>query len=199
MPDRREPPQLVLASASPRRLDLLKQAGLAPDLTEAPAIDERARPRETPPRLASRLAQRKANDVASRHPGAYVVAADTVVACGRRILPKASDEAEARGCLERLSGRRHKVHTAVVVVAPEGRRSSRVITTTVTFKRLSQPEIAAYLESGEWRDKAGGYAIQGRAALFAPAINGSYSAVVGLPLAETANLLAGLGYPVPGR
>ena len=199
MPDRPEPPQLVLASASLRRLELLAQAGLIPDLAEAPEIDERARPKETPAGLAGRLAEHKASDVAARHPGAFVLAADTVVACGRRILPKANDEAEARGCLERLSGRRHKVHTAIAVVAPEGRCSSRVITTTVTFRRLSRPEIAAYLKSGEWRDKAGGYAIQGRAALFAPAINGSYTGVVGLPLAETANLLAGLGYPVPGR
>jgi len=188
-----------LASASPRRLELLAQAGLAPDLAEAPEIDERAQPRETPAALAGRLAKRKASDVAARHPEAFVLAADTVVACGRRILPKATDEAEARGCLTRLSGRRHKVHTAIAVVAPEGRCSSRVVTTTVTFRRLSRPEIAAYLKSGEWRDKAGGYAIQGRAALFAPAINGSYSGVVGLPLAETANLLAGLGYPLPGR
>ncbi len=199
MPDRPEPPQLVLASASPRRLELLAQAGLVPDLAEAPEIDESARPRETPAGLAGRLAKHKASDVAARHPGAFVLAADTVVACGRRILPKASDEAEARRCLERLSGRRHKVHTAIAVMAPEGRCSSRVVTTTVTFRRLSRPEIAAYLKSGEWRDKAGGYAIQGRAALFAPAINGSYTGVVGLPLAETANLLAGLGYPVPGR
>ncbi len=199
MPEARPPPQLVLASASPRRLDLLRRVGLAPARAEAPDIDESPLPSEMPARLAARLAVTKADDVARRHPGTFIVAADTVVACGRRILPKAADEDQARACLERLSGRRHKVHTGIAVIDPERRCVKRVITTTVTFKRLSAGEIEAYLDSEEWRDKAGGYAIQGRAALFAPTINGSYTNVVGLPVAETANLLAGLGYPVPGR
>ena len=199
MPDGRAPPQLVLASASPRRLALLEQAGLAPVRAERPEVDESPLPSEMPARLAGRLAKAKAKEVAARHPGAFILAADTVVACGRRVLPKAADEAQARVCLMRLSGRRHKVHTGIAVVDPEGRCRGRVVTSTVTFKRLSAGEVAAYLASGEWRNKAGGYAIQGRAALFNTAINGSYTNVVGLPLSETANLLAGLGYPVPGR
>ncbi len=194
-----EPLELVLASASPRRLELLRQVGIEPSGRDAPEIDERARPGESPPRLARRLAGAKAEAVAARHPGAFVLAADTVVACGSRVLPKAADEAEARACLERLSGRRHRVHTAIAVVAPDGRRRARVVTTMVRFKRLDRAEIAAYLKSGEWRGKAGGYAIQGRAALFAHAVNGSYTNVVGLPLKETADLLAGLGYAMEGR
>ena len=191
--------RLVLASASPRRLELLGQVGLTADAAEPAEIDERPLPSETPAQIARRLAEAKARAVVARHPGAFILAADTVVACGRRILPKAADEAQARASLMRLSGRRHKVHTGIAVIDPEGRCRARVVITTVTFKRLGAAEVEAYLMSGEWRDKAGGYAIQGRAALFAPAINGSYSNVVGLPLSETANLLAGLGYPVPGR
>ncbi len=191
--------QLVLASASPRRRELLGRAGLAADVTDAAEIDERPLPSETPARLAGRLAEAKAKAVAARHPGAFILAADTVVARGRRVVPKAADEAQARVFLTGLSGRRHKVHTGIAVIDPEGRRRVRVVTTTVTFKRLSEAEIAAYLRSGEWRDKAGAYAIQGRAAQFSPTINGSYTNVVGLPLCETLNLLEGLGYPVPGR
>jgi septum formation protein len=194
-----EQPELVLASASPRRLELLRQVGIEPDACDPPHIDERPRPKETPVQLAARLAEAKLDEVAARHAGAFILAADTVVACGRRVLPKAADEAEARACLERLSGRRHRVHTGIAVVAPDGRRRARVVTTMVSFKRLNATEIAAYIASGEWRDKAGGYAIQGRAALFARGINGSYTNVVGLPLLETANLLAGLGFPVEGR
>ncbi len=185
---------LVLASASPRRLDLLRQIGIEPSVVDPAEIDETPLRRELPRNYARRLAEAKAEAVAGRHPGAFVLAADTVVALGRRILPKAEDEAAARRCLELLSGRRHRVLGAVVVVAPEGRRAQRLVTTTVKVKRLTPREIAGYLECGEWRGKAGGYAIQGRAAAFIPAINGSYANVVGLPLAEIAALLAGLGF-----
>jgi septum formation protein len=157
-------------------------------------IDETPLKRELPRAHAQRLAQAKAMAVAARQSGAFVLSADTVVALGRRILPKAEDEATARRCLEQLSGRRHNVLGGVVLVAPDGRIGRRLVTTAVRLKRLTGPEIERYLESGEWQGKAGGYAIQGRAAAFVPAINGSYSNVVGLPLAETAALLAGLGY-----
>ena len=190
--------RLVLASASPRRLALLRQVGIAPDAVAPAALDEAPRPRELPADYVRRVARDKAAAVAPRHGDAFVLAADTVVALGRRILPKAEDEATARDCLRRLSGRRHRVLGAVVVVAPDGRRAERLVATTVTFKRLTAAEIAAYLASGEWRGKAGGYAIQGRAAAFIPRLNGSYPNVVGLPLTETLALLTGLGYLPPG-
>ena len=187
---------LILASSSPRRLDLLHQVGIQPDRIEPPDIDETASPGELPRPHAVRLAAAKADAVAtSLGPAAgYVLAADTVVACGRRILPKTETEGEARRCLRLLSGRRHRVHGAVCVLAPDGRRGARLVTTMVGFKRLTDQEIDAYLASGEWSGKAGGYAIQGRAAAFVPAINGSYPNVVGLPLVETLALLAGLGW-----
>jgi septum formation protein len=188
--------RLVLASASPRRLELLAQIGLAPDAVDPAALDESALKRELPPATAKRLALAKAAAVARRHPGAYVLAADTVVACGRRALPKPANEAEAARCLDLLSGRRHRVLGGVAVAAPDGRVAVRVVATTVAFKRLTEAERRAYLKSGEWRGKAGGYAIQGMAARFVAAINGSYSNVVGLPLYETAQMLAGLGFPV---
>ena len=187
---------LILASASARRLALLCQIGIEPDAVEIAEIDEFPRKNELPPQLAERLAAAKAKAVAARCPGAFVLAADTVVACGRRVLAKAAGEADARRCLELLSGRRHRVHTAVIIIDPAGRQSARLVTTSVTFKRLSETEIAWYLAAGEWRGKAGGYAIQGRAAAFVRRINGSYSNVVGLPLFETAGLLGGLGFPV---
>lgn len=189
--------RLVLASASPRRLDLLRQVGIAPDVVAPADLDEAPRPRELPADYVRRMARDKAAAVAPRHGEAFVLAADTVVALGRRILPKAEDEATARDCLRRLSGRRHRVLGAVVVVAPGGRRAERLVATAVTFKRLTAVEIAAYLASGEWRGKAGGYAIQGRAAAFIPRLNGSYPNVVGLPLTETLALLTGLGYIAP--
>jgi len=142
-----------------------------------------------------RLARAKADAAAT--PGAFVLAADTVVACGRRILPKAETEEQARACLALLSGRRHKVLTAVVLVAPDGRRAERLAESVVGFARLTEPQIRAYLASSEFHGKAGGYAIQGRAAAFVRFLSGSYSNVVGLPLFETASLLRGLGYPVP--
>ena len=180
---------LVLASASPRRLELLRQVGLAPDRIDAADIDETPRLGELPPAHAVRLAEEKARAVTPRHPGAYVLAADTVVACGRRILPKTEDEASARYCLELLSGRRHRIHGGIAVVSPDGELISRRVDSQVAFKRLSDAEIAAYLRSGEWQGKAGGYAIQGRAAALIHWVCGSYSNVVGLPLFETAALL----------
>ncbi len=188
--------RLVLASASPRRLDLLKQIGIHPDEVDPPHIDESPLGNEKPADHALRLAREKAEIVHARHQGCFILAADTVVACGRRILPKAEDEAQARECLELLSGRRHRVIGGVCVIDPEGKSYCLRVTTTVAFKRLTGGETASYLESDEWRGKAGGYAIQGRAEGLVRFINGSYSNVVGLPLFETRALLAGLGYVV---
>ena len=187
-------PPLVLASASPRRLELLRQVGLMPDCIDPADIDEIPRRGELPPEHAMRLAAEKAQAVIPRHPGAYLLAADTVVACGRRILPKTEDEASARDCLELLSGRRHRVHGGIAVASPDGRLMTRRVESQVAFKRLSEVEIRAYLRTGEWQGKAGGYAIQGRAAALIRWVSGSYSNVVGLPLFETVQLLAGRGY-----
>ena len=186
--------RLVLASASPRRLDLLRQVGLVPDAVDPAEIDESPRRGERPDRLVGRLARAKAEAVAPRHPGAWILAADTVVACGLRVLPKASRRDEASACLALLSGRRHRVHGGLCIVDPAGRPHDRRVTTIVTFKRLQRQEIEDYLASGEWEGKAGGYAIQGCAARFVRAINGSYSNVVGLPLFETCGMLDGLGF-----
>lgn len=187
-------PSLILASASPRRLELLRQIGIAPHLIDPPQLDETPRPRELPAVYAPRIAEAKARAVAGRHGPAFVLAADTVVVCGRRILPKAEDEGTARACLDLLSGRRHRVLGGVGLVCPDGRYLHRLVTTAVTFKRLSAEEVEAYIAAGEWHGKAGGYAIQGRAAALIPAIGGSYSNVVGLPLFETAALLRGAGF-----
>ena len=156
-------PKLILASASPRRLALLRQAGYEPDSVLAAGIDETARPGELPRGLAARLAAEKARAVARNCPDAWILAADTVVACGRRILPKPATADEARDCLALLSGRRHRVFGGVHVIDPAGRERARSVVTAVVFKRLAAGEIAAYAAGGEWRDKAGGYAIQGRA------------------------------------
>jgi nucleoside triphosphate pyrophosphatase len=188
-------PRLVLASASPRRLDLLRQLGFAPERIDPAEIDEAPESGETPRRLALRLARRKAEVAAPRNPAAFVLAADTVVAAGRRLLGKAEEAREARGMLELLSGRAHRVLTAVAVIAPSGRAAARLSETRVRFKRLTEAEIEAYLASGEWEGKAGAYAIQGRAGAFVTALNGSYTGVVGLPLYETRAVLAGVGYP----
>ena len=190
-------PLLVLASASPRRLDLLRQIGLEPDRVDPADIDEIPRAGELPPAHAIRLAEEKARAVMPRHPGAYILAADTVVACGRRILPKPLDAASARACLKMLSGRRHRVYGGIALASPDERLTLRRVDSHVTFKRLSDAEIAAYLSSGEWRGKAGGYAIQGRAAALIRWVSGSYSNVVGLPLFETFQLLIGRGYRPP--
>lgn len=188
-------PTLILASASPRRRDLLAQIGLTPDGVGAADIDESPLKGETPRRCALRLAGAKAKAVAQTHPMAFVLAADTVVAAGRRILPKAESADEVRDCLRLLSGRSHRVYTAVAVIAPGGRQAERLVETRVTFKRLGEDELARYLASGEGLGKAGGYAIQGRAGGFVLGLQGSYPAVVGLPLYESLCLLQGLGYP----
>jgi len=185
---------LVLASASPRRLELLRQIGVVPDSIDPAMVDERPLPRELPAAHARRLAGAKADAVLARRAGCFLLAADTVVACGRRILPKAEDQQTAAHCLSLLSGRRHRVLGAVEIIAPGGQRLARLASTSVAFKRLSATEIDRYLASGEWQGKAGGYAIQGLAAAFVPWINGSYSNVVGLPLAEVWTMLQGLGY-----
>ena len=185
--------RLILASGSPRRLELLGLIGIVPDEVAAAEIDETVRPGEQSRDLARRLAADKARHVAGKFPGDWVLAADTVVACGRRVLGKAEDEQQARAFLKLLSGRRHRVHGGVAVIDAEGRLHDRSVMTQVVFKRLGPDEIDAYLDSGEWKGKAGAYAIQGRAAAFVPKITGSYSNVVGLPLAETQALLLGLG------
>lgn len=184
--------RFILASASPRRAALLKQAGYTPDEIISSAIDETPRKAETPAAYAKRIALEKAHAVSQKHPDALVLAADTVVACGRRILPKAEDEKTARRCLALLQGKRHRVTTAVCVVSGGKTKTARVMT-TVKFARLSAKQIEAYIQTGEWQGKAGGYAIQGRAEAFIPWINGSYSNVVGLPIAETSTILAQFG------
>ncbi len=182
-------PPLVLASASPRRLDLLRQVGREPAEIDPADIDESPLARELPRAYALRMATAKLAAVVPRHRHAVVLAADSVVVCGRRILPKAETVEEARSCLDLLSGRRHRVLGGLAVASPDGRVRSRLVETVVRFKRLEAAEIGAYLESGEWQGKAGGYAIQGRAAAFVAFLSGSYSNVVGLPLFETEQLL----------
>jgi septum formation protein len=186
--------RLILASASPRRLELLASVGVVPNEVLPADIDETPLKDETPRLLAVRLATEKGRAVHALRPEAYVLAADTVVAVGRRLLEKAADESEARRFLELLSGRAHRVLTGVSVIAPDGRTASRLSETRLQFKRLTDAEIETYVQSGEWRGKAGGYGIQGRAGAFVRALNGSYTGVVGLPLYETVNLLTGLGW-----
>ncbi len=196
MSDGSQPPVLVLASASPRRLALLDQIGIRPDAVVPAEIDETPLRDEKPRQLASRLAIGKCLVVKATRPDAFVLAADTVVACGRRMLPKAETQDQAAACLRLLSGRAHTVLTGMAVADPSGRQASRVVETRVRFKRLSADEVDCYLASGEWNGKAGGYAIQGLAAAFVTELTGSYSSVVGLPLHDAAGLLEGLGYPV---
>lgn len=186
--------RLVLASASPRRRELLAQIGWPPDAIDAADLDETPLKRELPADLALRLAEAKLDAVVSRHPDAFVLAADTVVALGRRMLPKAETEADALECLTRLSGRRHRVIGGIAVRAPDGSKRKRLVTTVVAFKRLTDAEIATYVAAGDWRGKAGGYAIQGGAAAYITQIRGSYSNVVGLGLAEVYAMLSGLGF-----
>ncbi|MFO1156856.1 MAG: nucleoside triphosphate pyrophosphatase [Rhodospirillales bacterium] len=189
----RSSPPLVLASASPRRLQLLAQVGIVPARVVPADIDETPLPRELPRAYAARLALAKAQSVARHLPEHLVLAADTVVARGRRILPKPVDAAEARRCLSLLSGARHRVYGGIALLAPGRAPMTRLVVTVVAFKRLSADEIEGYLASGEWQDKAGGYAVQGRAAAFVRGIVGSYSNIVGLPLFETCALMNGLG------
>src|SRR5437899_5842738 len=195
-------PKLVLASGSPRRVALINQAGIEPDALRPANVDETPKRGELPRACANRLARAKAEaalDLVRRDDelkGAFILAADTVVAVGRRILPKAELLDEANQCLRLLSGRNHRVHTAVCLVTPKEGFRQRLVETRVRFKRLSPQDIEAYLASGEWRGKAGGYAAQGLAGTFVVKIVGSYSNVVGLPLYETVALLFGEGYPV---
>jgi len=195
-------PKLVLASASPRRLGLLNQVGIDPDHLHPTDVDETPLKAELPRQLALRLAKLKAETAlawSQREPqwaGAYILVADTVVAVGRRILPKAETVEDAENCLRLLSGRSHRVWTGIGVVTPAGAIKTRLVETRLRFKRLSTAEIDAYIASDEWRGKAGGYAVQGIAGGFVVKLIGSYSAVVGLPLAETIGLLEGAGYPV---
>ncbi|MEA3053691.1 MAG: nucleoside triphosphate pyrophosphatase [Sphingomonadales bacterium] len=186
--------RLTLASASPRRLELLARLGVTPDAVVPAGIDEAPRKSELPGLYACRMAKEKTAAIAET--GSLVLAADTVVAAGRRILPKTESEAEARAALSLLSGRRHRVHSAVAVRAPDGRTRTRLSTSLVAFKRLSPDEVEAYLASGEWRGKAGGYAIQGRAEALVRMLSGSHSGVMGLPLYETRALLRAAGYPL---
>ena len=196
------PVKLVLASASPRRLALLERIGLTPDLLNPADIDETSHKRETPRAYSVRLASQKAKAaltmprVTALGGNAFVLACDTVVGLGRRILPKAVTAKQAEDCLWLLSGRSHWVYSTVCLVAPGGRTSTRCVETKVRFKRLSAGDVESYLRSDEWRGKAGGYAIQGRAEAFVRNLHGSHSAVVGLPLYETVHLLDGAGYPV---
>jgi septum formation protein len=181
--------QFILASASPRRLDLLAQIGLVPDLVLPADVDEEPAVDEPPRAYALRMATSKLETVRVSNPAAVILAADTVVAVGRRILPKTETEEEAIRCLNLVSGRRHQVLGAIAVAAPNGKIRTRIVATVVKFKRLHQQEIDSYIEEGEWRGKAGGYAIQGSAAKFIPFISGSYTNVVGLSLPEASTLL----------
>jgi len=196
------PVKLVLASASPRRLQLLERVGLTPDLLNPTDIDEIPHKRETPRALSARLAREKALRalemplVKALGPNCFVLAADTVVGLGRRVLPKAETTDEALDCLSLLSGRSHWVYSTVCLVAPGRKVSARCVETKVRFKRLSREDVDSYVASNEWRGKAGGYAIQGRAEAFVRMLTGSHSAVMGLPLYETVHLLEGAGYPV---
>ncbi len=195
-------PKLVLASGSPRRLQLLQQAGIEPDHLTPVNADETPQKGEAPRSLAKRLSREKAElaiENARRSEelqGSYILAADTVVALGRRVLPKAEMLDQASNCLRLLSGRSHRVYTSLTLVTPKGAMRHRLVETRVRFKRLSREEMEAYLASGEWRGKAGGYAIQGLAGAFVVKLVGSYTNVVGLPLYETVSMLTGEGYPV---
>ena len=195
-------PKLVLASGSPRRLSLINQVGIEPDALRPADIDETPRRGELPRAYATRLARNKAETalgmvrIDDELKGVYILAADTVVAVGRRILPKAELLDEAAQCLRLLSGRNHRVQTAICLVTPKETFRQRYVETRVRFKRLSEQDIEAYLASGEWRGKAGGYAAQGIAGGFVVKLVGSYSNIIGLPLYETLTLLGGEGYPI---
>lgn len=190
--------QLILASASPRRLQLLEQISLPPDRVVPADIDETPLKGELPAAYAQRIALAKAEKIAAAEKDAFILSGDTVVACGRRILPKAEDEETAAQCLDLLSGRRHRVLGGIAVIAPDGKKSVRLVTSIVKFKRLTPQEKKAYLATGDWAGKAGGYAVQGPAAALIPFISGSYTNIVGLSLPETAQMLHGLGYQREG-
>ena len=186
--------ELVLASASPRRSDILKQIGLENFLSDAADVDETVEKLEAPKKYAIRVALEKAETVRRRHSRCFILAADTVVTCGTRILDKPASKNQAEKCLRKLSGRSHKVLGAFVVIGADNQYVKRLVISSVTFKRLDEQEISNYLASGEWSGKAGGYAIQGRGAAFIKKIQGSYSNVVGLPIHEVYNVLRGLGF-----
>ena len=188
-------PKLILASASPRRLDLLAQIGIVPDEVRPADINEDPIAGELPKGHALRLAREKAIKVASENTDAIILAADTVVGVGRRILPKTETVDEARKCLELMSGRGHRVFTGIAAIKANGELTSRVVETRLKMKRLSEADLKQYLDSGEWQGKAGGYGIQGLAGAYISSLIGSYTNVVGLPLFETRNLLTGAGYP----
>lgn len=191
-------PKLVLASASPRRLDLLQQIHITPDLVLPADIDETAHNNELPRDYVTRITCAKVQAVVDKPEtdNCYILGADTTVACGRRILPKAEDETTARACLKLLSGRRHKIYGGIAIISPDGTLTHRVVLTTVGFKRLHADEIESYIQSSEWHGKAGGYAIQGYAAAFVTFLQGSYTNVVGLSLYDSAQLLNGQGYSI---
>ena len=186
-------PVLILASASPRRLDLLEQIGVVPDQIVPADIDETMISGESPRHYVQRMALEKAQAITAKYPEAYILSADTVVATGQRVLGKPDHRDEAEAFLKRLSGRRHNVMTAMALIHPNGKIATRLVTTKVRFQRLERALITQYLDTGEWQGKAGGYAIQGKAALFVDWISGSYSGVVGLPLAEVGRLLRDAG------
>jgi septum formation protein len=188
--------RLVLASASPRRLDLLAQIGVVPDAVDPAEIDETPWKAELPAHYAARVAAEKGAVVATRHGGSLILSGDTVVAVGRRILPKAETETEGRACLALISGRRHRVFSAVTLIDAAGRARHRMSESIVTFKRLHTGEIEGYIASGEWRGKAGGYAIQGQAVGLIRNIQGSHPGIMGLPLFEVRALLLSAGYPL---
>lgn len=187
-------PRLVLGSSSPRRLELLGQIGLEPDVIEAPNIDETPQKGEKPRPYAARMAREKAEALEPHHLGDFIITGDTVVAAGAQILPKATTLAQARACLERLSGRSHSVFSALTIITDEGQIHERLSQNRVTFKRLSAAEISSYLDSGEWQGKAGGYAIQGLAAGLISRLRGSFSGVVGLDLYHVQSILGGAGF-----
>jgi len=195
-------PKLVLASGSPRRLALLNQAGIEPDSLQPADVDEIPVKGELPRAFANRLARAKAQAalasvrISEELRGSYILAADTVVAVGRRVMPKADTLEDAAACLRLLSGRNHRVYTGICLVTPKEAFRQRLVETRVRFKRLSNEDLEAYLASGEWRGKAGGYAVQGLAGTFVVKMVGSYTNVVGLPLYESMSLLGGEGYPV---
>jgi len=187
-------PKLILASASPRRKSLLEQVGIIPSLIEAADIDETPLKNELPRQYAKRICEAKANKISQKYKDDFVISADTVVSCGRRILPKAESDEQVSKCLSVLSGRQHTVITSVCVVSSDGTKSVKVVETKVRMKKLSDIQIKGYAQDGEGVGKAGGYAIQGRAGGFVKSLNGSYSSVVGLPLCETIAMLEGLGW-----
>ena len=193
--------RLILASASPRRVDLLAQVGITPDEIIPADIDETPHKNELPRAYALRVSQEKANAVRISHTdkNTYILAADTVVAMGRRILGKPQDERQAREYLQKLSGRRHRIYGGVALMTPNGAVKTHAVMTQVQFKRLSPQDINAYIDTKQWQGVAGGYAIQGHADAFVKSINGSYSNIVGLPLYDTVNMLRGAGYHIDAK